>query len=82
LWYRVEHLEFAALRPRAVNHDIAEILLKVALKHQKSKIKSISSMMLEIGFETKKMATWCHILQHCDLEQSTTISFHSLKYCK
>jgi hypothetical protein len=26
-------------------HDIAEILLKVALKHQKSKIKSISSMM-------------------------------------
>jgi hypothetical protein len=42
-------------------HDIAEILLKVALKHQKSKIKSISSMMLEFGFETKKMAPWCHI---------------------
>jgi hypothetical protein len=31
-------------------HDIAEILLKVALKHQKSKIKSIPSMMLEFGF--------------------------------
>ena len=30
-------------------HDIAEILLKVALKHQKSKIKSRSNQKLEKG---------------------------------
>jgi hypothetical protein len=33
-------------------HDIAEILLKVALKHQKSKFKSI--LMLQVYWETIK----------------------------
>jgi hypothetical protein len=31
----------ASSTTKTVRHDIAEILLKVALKHQKSKIKSI-----------------------------------------
>ena len=45
-------------------HDIAEILLKVALKHQKSKIKSISDEQSEIYCRTYKIS-WNPVTLTC-----------------